>query len=177
MENYIVRIYRRNSNDPDSITGVVEKPDRHESEPFSSIDNLISILVPRGYNTGESKQKQVVEKRKYRRFAVNEGTLIFNDSTDVGEIVDISMGGLSFTCPDDPEESSSLTDISILFGENEYSTGKIKCKKVMCHGTAGFSAFSDQEKTKRYSIEFGDLNPDQRLQLNHIIQSYSLNGA
>ena len=102
---------------------------------------------------------------------------MFNDSTDVGEIVDISMGGLSFTCPDDPQESSGFFDISILFGEDEFSTDKIQCKKIMCHGTSGDSVFTGRGNTKRYSVEFGDLNPEQRLQLEHIIQSYSLSEA
>ncbi len=173
MENFIVRIYRRESDDPNRITGVVETPDSSESKRFSSIEDLITILVPDANNTKNKGRKQIVEQRKYRRFSVREGTLIFNTTTDVGEIIDISMGGLSFTCPDEmPEEPPSSFDIGILFGEDEYYTGQIKCNKLMHHG-ASSDLFSRQEKGKRYSIEFSDLTPKQRLHLEHIIQSYT----
>lgn len=173
MENFIVRIYRRESDDPNRITGVVEKPDSSERKRFSNIEDLVSILVPHAINTKTKRRKQVVEQRKYRRFSVREGTLIFNSSTDVGEIIDISMGGLSFTCPEMSEEAPSSFDIGILFGEDEYYTGKIQCKKLISHSVPSDSLFGIQEKGKRYSVEFGDLTPEQRLHLEHIIQSYT----
>jgi hypothetical protein len=173
MENFIVRVYRRESDDPNQITGVVEKPDSSESKRFSSIEDLIAILVPHASNAKTKQRKQMVEQRKYRRFSVREGTLIFNTSTDVGEIIDISMGGLSFTSPEMPEETAEPFDVGILFGEDEYFTGKVQCKKLMCHGTPENSLFSSQEKGERYSVEFGELTPNQRLYLEHIIQSYT----
>ena len=174
MENFIVRIYRRQTDDPDCITGVVEKPGLSENKRFSSIEELIEIIAPHNSSASGNMRKQVIEHRKYRRFGLKDGTIIFNSSTDVGEIVDISMGGLSFICPDMSEESSASFEIGILCGEDEYCTDKIICRKLMCHGTAGDYPFSSsQEKRKRYSVEFGDLTPKQRLQLEHIIQSYA----
>ncbi|MDX1775860.1 MAG: PilZ domain-containing protein [Desulfobulbales bacterium] len=173
MENFIVRIYRREIDDPDQITGVVEKPDSSESKRFSSVDDLIAILVPHAGRPKTRLRKQMVEQRKHRRFPVREGTLIFNTSTDVGEIIDISMGGLSFTAPEMPEVPSGSFDVGILFGEDENITGKVQCKKMMCHGIPEGSLFSSQEKGERYSVEFGELTPDQRLNLEHIIQNYT----
>jgi len=172
MENFIVRIYRRDSDEPNRITGVVETPDSSESKRFSSLEDLMTILVPDANNTKNKRRKQIVEQRKYRRFSVKEGTLVFNNTTDVGEIIDISMGGLSFTCPEMPDESTSSFDVDILFGEDEYYTGKIQCNKLM-HHSASSDLFGSQEKGKRFSIEFGDLTPKQRLHLEHIIQSYT----
>jgi hypothetical protein len=174
MENFIVRIYRRENADPNRVTGVVEDPDSSESKRFSNIEDLISILVPQAINTKNKKKKQVVEHRKHRRFSVREGTLIFNSSTDVGEIIDISMGGLSFACPEMSEEAATSFDIGILFGEDEYYTGKIQCKRLISHNVSNDSFFSIQEKGKRYSVEFGDLTPKQRLHLDHVIQNYTL---
>jgi hypothetical protein len=74
MENFIVRIYRRENADPNRVTGVVEDPDSSESKRFSNIEDLISILVPQAINTKNKKKKQVVEHRKHRRFSVREGT-------------------------------------------------------------------------------------------------------
>jgi hypothetical protein len=173
MENFIVRIYRRESDDPNHITGVIEKPDSSESKRFSSVEDLIAILVPHAGKAKTRQRKQMVEQRKHRRFSVREGTLIFNNSTDVGEIIDISMGGLSFKAPEMTEETTSPFDVGILFGEDEYFTGKVQCKKLMCHGASEDSLFSSTEKGERYSVEFGELTPQQRLYLEHIIQSYT----
>ena len=173
MENFIVRIYRRQTDDPDCITGVVEKPGLSENKRFSSIEELIEIIAPHNSSASGNMRKQVIEHRKYRRFGLKDGTIIFNSSTDVGEIVDISMGGLSFICPDMSEESSDSFEIGILCGEDEYFTDRIECRKIVCYGPTQDSVFSRQAKGKKYGVEFSDLSPKQRLQLEHIIQSYA----
>ena len=173
MENFIVRIYRRESNDPNRIVGIVESPDSSESKRFSNIEDLLSILVPHAVNAKTKRRKQIVEQRKYRRFSVSEGTLVFDATTDVGEIIDISMGGLSFTCPEMSEEAATSFDIGILFGEDEYDTGKIQCKKLISHNVPSSSFFSIQEKGKRYSVEFGALSSKQKLHLEYVIQNYT----
>ncbi|MGD2076683.1 MAG: hypothetical protein PVG38_17415 [Gammaproteobacteria bacterium] len=44
MENYIVRIYGRDPDDPDRITGVLESVERETRHPFQSISALRSML-------------------------------------------------------------------------------------------------------------------------------------
>ncbi len=62
MENYIVRIYRRNSNDPEQVNGVLESVEQETRRPFSDLDTLNTMLasepealptesVPSGSNT------------------------------------------------------------------------------------------------------------------------------
>jgi len=46
MENFIVRIYRRESDDPNHITGVIEKPDSSESKRFSSVKISLPFWCP-----------------------------------------------------------------------------------------------------------------------------------
>lgn len=45
MENYIVRIYRRDEKDPQKIVGVMEEVGVKGKKPFKSFDELSSMLV------------------------------------------------------------------------------------------------------------------------------------
>jgi hypothetical protein len=44
MENYIVRIYGRDSGDSDRVTGVLESVEQETRRPFHSLDALRSML-------------------------------------------------------------------------------------------------------------------------------------
>ncbi len=44
MENYIVRIYRRDCSDPEKVTGMLESVEKETRQPFHSIDALRSLL-------------------------------------------------------------------------------------------------------------------------------------
>ena len=45
MENYIVRIYRRDSADPGRIHGVLESVEQNIQQPFASLDSLKNMLT------------------------------------------------------------------------------------------------------------------------------------
>ena len=45
MDSYIVRIYRRDRDDPARVVGVVEVVARQELKRFTSLDELNGILV------------------------------------------------------------------------------------------------------------------------------------
>ena len=44
MENYIVRVYRRDVKNTFAVTGVVENVEREEKAVFHSLEELCSIL-------------------------------------------------------------------------------------------------------------------------------------
>lgn len=45
MENYIVRIYRRDAVDPGKIAGVFESVEQETENTFTSLDSLMSLLA------------------------------------------------------------------------------------------------------------------------------------
>ncbi len=45
MENYIVRIYRRDQKDPDKVHGLLESVERETQQPFQTITALQSLLT------------------------------------------------------------------------------------------------------------------------------------
>ena len=174
MESYIVRIYRRAGNKPEDITGVVEKPDNGENITFNNVEALFNIFVPPRIVNRQNKQKQVFEQRGYRRFFIKEGTLLFDSTTDVGEISDISMGGLSFSSHNMPEDFAPSLEVGILCADKKYCTENIQCRNIICRSRTDSSASADQGRSRRFSVEFGVLTPYQRHQLENIIQDYTM---
>lgn len=46
MENYIVRVYRRDKTDPQKLAGVFESVENETRNNFTSLDSLIALLTP-----------------------------------------------------------------------------------------------------------------------------------
>ncbi len=44
MENYIVRVYRRDDQKPDEVIGTVERVEMNDKHPFKSLLELCEIL-------------------------------------------------------------------------------------------------------------------------------------
>ncbi len=45
MENYIVRIYRRDSADPNKVAGVFESVEQETENTFTSLNSLVELLA------------------------------------------------------------------------------------------------------------------------------------
>ena len=48
VDNYIIRVYRRESENPEQIIGIVEIVSTAEARPFTDLDELRDILTARG---------------------------------------------------------------------------------------------------------------------------------
>lgn len=45
MENYIVRIYRRDAADPNKVAGIFESVEQQTEKSFTSLNSLLSLLA------------------------------------------------------------------------------------------------------------------------------------
>ena len=55
MENYIVRIYRRDADDPGSVVGTVECVETRMNKPFHGLKRLGDLLATEGMGaTGDT---------------------------------------------------------------------------------------------------------------------------
>ena len=45
MDNYIVRIYRRDERSPKEIAGIVENVGKKEETPFQSFEELVQLMA------------------------------------------------------------------------------------------------------------------------------------
>ena len=57
-DNYIVRIYRRDRNNPQNLVGIVEIVERGEEQAFHNFEELWMILTDRK-NTASRKEKNL----------------------------------------------------------------------------------------------------------------------
>ena len=60
MENYIVRIYRRDTTDPDKLAGVFESVEHETTDTFTSLNRLIDLLAPERDTGGDANQQKTI---------------------------------------------------------------------------------------------------------------------
>lgn len=107
-------------------------------------------------------KKNKAERRKHERFNVKSGT--FKSKSKSGDIVDISMGGLSFSYVDDNEWSDESFERGMLLGEKDLCLEDIPMKIISdCAINSGFSI------TRRCGVKFEKLTPKQLAQLEYYI--------
>jgi hypothetical protein len=57
LKDYLIRIHRREKNDPRILVGVVEEVGLEGNKTFSNLDELWSILNPSKAGTGKTKKR------------------------------------------------------------------------------------------------------------------------
>lgn len=69
MENYIVRIYRRDENDRGKVTGVIESVEQQTTQTFHTLNNLRSVLMQglddSSQQSPQSDRKAALEDKKH----------------------------------------------------------------------------------------------------------------
>ena len=115
--------------------------------------------------------KMFVERRANPRYPLKEGAVVFNES-HLGEIIDISIGGLSFRTVDAGAKTGDAFDLNILFGEDGFSLSQLPCKTV-----ADFvitrDLVPDTKIERRICVQFRALSAEKKSQLIRFISNYS----
>lgn len=110
----------------------------------------------------DSKKKITPERRKFKRYKAKSGSL--NTEVKSGEIVDISMGGLSFSYRDNDSWTDETFDCGMLLGEKDLKIEDIPLKIISdCAINSGLSI------TRRCGVKFDKLTPKQLAQLEYYI--------
>jgi len=122
--------------------------------------------------------KEVVEKRKHKRFRSQDlaYAAFESDTLKIGQIVDISMGGLAFHYIADGDPINESRELEIYLASNS-----LHMKEVP------FNTISDFELTsefpfrfiimRRRGVQFGELTQFQEAQLGYLIQNYTVGEA
>jgi len=109
-----------------------------------------------------NKKKDAPERRQYKRFKAKTGT--FKSDSKSGDIVDISMGGLSFSYHDDGDWSNESFDCGMLMGEKDLCLDEVPLKIISdCAINSGLSI------TRRCGVKFEKLTDKQLAQLEYYI--------
>lgn len=119
----------------------------------------------------------MVERRKHKRFNVQAGAfaVLGSHSAKIGQVIDVSKGGLAFSYLAGEEPSNQPFELGILFGEESFHLTQIPFKTI-----------SDQEAKevpfsslalRRCGVQFGEMTKSQVDQLEHFIQNYTIGGV
>ncbi len=114
------------------------------------------------------------ERRKYQRYKVAYGAYAVAgpETAKLGQIKDISMGGLAFNYLAEEARSQYCDELDIII--RQYSTC-IKCLPVQTVSDfelAKKNIFSTV-KLRQLGVQFGELTPDQTSQLELLLKTHT----
>ncbi len=120
-------------------------------------------------------RKRTVERRKNKRYKAVEGAYaaISPNSHKLGQVIDISMGGLSFKYIDtssDDSENKQLPEESIFLSSMGYYVGDLPFKTVSDYEITNAPSFSSMKVRKRH-VQFADLSFKQLFDLDYYLRN------
>jgi hypothetical protein len=121
------------------------------------------------------KNKKVLnERRKHKRFKVKEGAFAVAcpDYNKLGQIKDISEGGLAFQFIKDGEQTKGSLEVEIFSTVDDFYMKKLPVRTVLDFELEN-TVSSDSTPMRQLCMKFGKLNYPQRLLLGFFIQKYT----
>lgn len=121
-------------------------------------------------------RKRTVERRKNKRYKAVEGAYaaISPNSHKLGQIIDVSMGGLSFkyidTSNEDESDNESTREETIFLSSMGYYVGDLPFKTVSDYELTDAPSFSSMTVRKRH-VQFKDLSFKQLFDLDYYLRN------
>ena len=123
-------------------------------------------------------QELIVERRKYKRFRVQDGAFVMfgPDSAKVGQIIDMSMGGLAFRYISSKEQSNRLFELDIFLTDRSFYLEKVPVKTISNLKIANESP-SVSTTTRRHGVQFENLTDNQISELRYFLWNHTIGEA
>lgn len=121
-------------------------------------------------------RRRTVERRKNKRYKAVEGAYaaISPNSHKLGQIIDISMGGLAFkyidTSSEDNEQENLAPEETIFLSSMGYYVGDLPFKTVADYEVTNAPSFSSMKIRKRH-VQFKDLSFKQLFDLDYYLRN------
>jgi len=113
-----------------------------------------------------------LERRTHCRFEVQNGAMCSSQLTVVGQITDVSLGGLTFHYVASRERSAETSVLSITLTNGTFQLDRIPFKVAWdIEMPQSFSC--GPISIRLCGVEFGDLTDTQKLGLRHFIQNHT----
>lgn len=115
-----------------------------------------------------------IERRFYERFRVQQGVyaLLKNGSSKLGQIKNISKGGLAFKYINHGEQLNEPVAVDIFLSGHGFFLKGIPCKRISDIHVENYVPFSTFEM-RQLSVQFGEMNDDQMTHLDAFIEKYT----
>lgn len=120
-------------------------------------------------------RKRTIERRKNKRYKAVEGAYaaISPNSHKLGQIIDLSMGGLAFkyidTSHDDPDAQRDPEE-TIFLSSMGYYVGDLPFKTISDYEITNTPSFSSMKVRKRH-VQFKDLTFKQLFDLDYYLKN------
>jgi hypothetical protein len=121
------------------------------------------------------KNKKVLnERRKHKRFKVKGGAFAVAtpDYNRLGQIKDMSQGGLAFEFIEDGEQTKGTHEVEIFSTVDDFYMKKLPVRTVLDFELDN-TVSSNPTPMRQLSMKFGKLNRPQKLLLSFFIQKYT----
>ncbi len=120
-------------------------------------------------------RKRTIERRKNKRYKAVEGAYaaISPNSNKIGQIIDISMGGLCFkyiNTENKSEEPVNRNEESIFLSSVGYYVGDLPFQTIADYEMTDRPSFSSMKVRKRH-VKFTDLTFKQLFDLDHYLKN------
>jgi len=120
-------------------------------------------------------RKRTIERRKNKRYKAVEGAYaaISPNSSKLGQIIDISMGGLAFKYIDtssDDAQSEQLPEKTIFLSSMGYYVGDLPFTTITDYAMTDAPSFSAMKVRKRH-VKFNDLSFKQLFDLDYYLRN------
>jgi c-di-GMP-binding flagellar brake protein YcgR len=119
-----------------------------------------------------------LEKRKYQRYPAREGAIVaFKPHARLlGQMIDISLGGLAFRYIESEEQPDQSVELIILVAHHSFRLDKVPFNTVCDHEIVDHIAFSSI-KMRRRSVEFGNLSETQISAIINFIMNHTVTSS
>jgi len=123
---------------------------------------------------------ELVERRKHKRLQLKgDGVALLRTSsphsTIVGEIIDISPGGVGFRYIAGDEQFNGSSELSLVSADHSFYLGNLPIKTISDLEMAKFPFGS--VSTRRRGVKFGNLKQSQSFALEHFMRNYTISEA
>ena len=120
-------------------------------------------------------RKRTIERRKNKRYKAVEGAYaaISPKSQKLGQIIDMSMGGLSFKYIDTSngeEESKEKSETAVFLSSMGYYVGDLPFQIISDYEVTNVPSFSSMKVRKRH-VKFTDLSFKQLFDLDYYMRN------
>jgi len=119
------------------------------------------------------EKKQLVERRKHKRFKAPRDAFVAirPHYAEVGQITDVSMGGLGFHCLATEEPSDGSSELDIFLSGRAFWLHRVPFKTIWSVEIPGKTPLT-AVPMRRSGVQFGELTPNQRSQLEYFIENH-----
>jgi len=114
------------------------------------------------------------ERRKHKRFGVEEGTMaVLKCHTDFfGEIFDISESGLALVYLSSGEQASGPLALYIYLSSHGFNLRDLPCKSVY-HLKIQKESPPGSDRPMKHGLQFGELTLNQRHKLQYFLKNHT----